>query len=83
VTTREKLKKMLTDRGLFDDQAEAIMAVAIPKIESLTPSKVTWDSPADDYPKELYGVMWLPLRDTAREWIKENAPHAWFRPAFD
>ena len=84
MTTREKLRKMLTDKGMFDSQADAVLKDAIPAIESLTPDyRITWDRPASEYPDAIYNVMWLPLRDAAREWIAKNAPEAWYRPMFD
>lgn len=84
MTTREKLKKMLTDRGMFDSQADAVLAEAIPTIESLTPDyKITWDRPASEYPDVVYNVMWLPLCDAAKAWIAKNAPQAWYRPMFE
>jgi hypothetical protein len=84
VTTKEKLKKMLTDRGMFDNQADEVLKEAIPKIESLTPDyTITWDRPADEYPDPFYNIVRLPLYDAAREWIAKNAPQAWFRPMFE
>lgn len=84
MTTRGKLREMLTSRGMFDSQAEEVLKIAIPRIESTTPShRITWDRPANEYPKEVYNAMWLFLRTAAKEWIAENAPDAWFRPMFD
>ncbi len=31
MTTKEKLKKMLTDRGMFDDQADEVLTEVIPR----------------------------------------------------
>lgn len=84
MTTKERLKKMLTDHGMFDNQADAVLEEAIPKIEGATPDyQVTWDRSADEYPEALYGVMWLYLKDAALKWIDKNASHAWFRPMFE
>lgn len=84
MTTKERLKKMLTDRGMFDDQADAILEEAIPKIESATPDyQMTWNRPAEEYPDVLYNVMWIYLKDAALEWIEKNAPQTWFRPMFE
>jgi hypothetical protein len=74
---------MLTDCGMFDDQADAVLAEAIPRIEGCTPNyRVTWDRPADEYPDVVYNAMWLHVKDVALKWIDENAPQAWFRPMF-
>ncbi len=84
MTTKERLKKMLTDRGMFDSQADAVLKEVIPQIESLTPGyRITWDRPANEYPDAVYNVMWLPLRDAALKWIDKNMPQAWFRPMFE
>lgn len=75
---------MLTDRGMFDNQADAVMQEAIPLLERLSKGyRITWERPASEYPEPIFNVMWLPLRDTALKWIKENAPEAWFRPLFE
>ncbi len=84
MTTKERLKKMLTDKGMFDSQANAILREAIPKIESMTPNyRITWDRPASEYPDVVYNVMWRPLCEAALKWIDENMPEAWFRPMFE
>ncbi len=83
MTTREKLKKMLVDKGMFEDQAEEVMEMAIPKIEELTPGyRITWDRPADEYPAPLYSIFWLTLKEVAIKWIDANVPKAWYRPMF-
>lgn len=83
MTTREKLKKVLTDNGMFPEQAEEVLARAIPEIEKLTPNyQITWDSPAEEYPNAVYVTMWLTLKPIALAWIDEKLPRAWFRPMF-
>lgn len=81
MTTREKLKKMLVDNGMFENQAEKVLEIAIPKIAAATP--ITWDRPAEEYPEPLYNIMWFYVKTAAKEWIAENAPEAWYRPMFD
>jgi len=84
MTTRERLKGMLTERGMFDENADEVLKEAIPRIEKSTPDyKITWDRPADEYLDAFYDSMWLSLRDVALEWIDEKAPEAWFRPMFE
>ncbi|MFH1677785.1 MAG: hypothetical protein ABH888_03170 [Patescibacteria group bacterium] len=83
MTTKEKLRKMLTDRGMSDNQADEVLKEAIPQIEGLTPGyKITWDRPASEYPDVVYNVLWLSLCDAAKKWIDANAPEAWYRPMF-
>ena len=84
MTTKEKLKAMLTERGMFDDQADEVLKEAIPQIESLAPDhRYTWDSPASGYPDVFYNAMWITLRKVAQKWIKDNMPEAWFLPMFE
>jgi hypothetical protein len=84
VTTKDNVKKMLTDNGMFDTDAEKILAIAIPKIERLTPQyQITWDRPASEYPDVIYPILWMTIKDTAKEWIEKNQPLAWYRPLFD
>lgn len=84
MTTREKLKSMLVQKGMFDDEAEAVLAIAIPKIEAATPNyRITWDRPEHEYPEPVLRAMWLHVKQAAKEWITKNAPEAWYRPLFD
>lgn len=84
MTTKEKLKQMLIDNGMFPNQADAVLGEAIPRIEAVTPDyKITWDRPASEYPDVVFNAMWLHVRDVAKHWIAENAPQAWYRPMFD
>ena len=64
-------------------EAVKIMDVAIPMFEAMTPDyKVTWDSPAEDYPDAFYAVGFLTVKRAAVQWIDENIPQAWFRAMF-
>lgn len=84
MTAKEKLKKMLTDQGMFDNEANAVLEEAIPQIESLIPDyKITWHSPVSEYPDAVYNAMWHPLCDAALKWIDKNAPRAWYRSMFE
>ncbi|MFZ2310449.1 MAG: hypothetical protein WAW11_02805 [Patescibacteria group bacterium] len=84
MTTREKLIKMLVDNGMFESQAKKVLEIAIPKIEEATSNHdFTWDRPAEEYPESLYEIMWICVKATAKDWLAENAPQAWFRPMFD
>lgn len=84
MTTQERFKKMLIDCGMSDNQADAVLEIAIPRIESAAPNyRITWDRPAEEYPDVLYNTWWLYLKDAALEWIEENIPQAWFRSMFE
>ena len=82
-TTKQKLLKLLEDRGMFPDQAEATLEQAIPVIESLVPDYcITWDRPAYEYPEVMYSIWLVTLKAEALKWIDANIPQAWFRPMF-
>jgi hypothetical protein len=84
MTTKEKLKDMLVQNGMFEKQAEKVLDIAIPRIEALPPrERITWDRPAEEYPDVLYKIMWSEVKQAAKEWLAENAPEAWYRPIFD
>jgi len=84
MTTKEKFKAMLTDRGMLESQASAVLAEAIPKMDALAPGyKITWNRPAGEYINSFYGVMAPTLYAVAKRWIEENAPQAWCRPMFE
>jgi len=84
MTTKEKLSKMLVDNGMFENQANKVLDIAIPRIEAATPRyRFTWDRPAEEYPDILYKIMWFEVKKAAKEWLAENAPEAWYRPMFD
>jgi hypothetical protein len=83
MTTREKFKKFLTDKGMFDEQAEEVMKAFIPKADSLATSyQITWDRPAEEYAPSLYSVLSITLKEEAIKWIDTNCPKAWYREMF-
>jgi hypothetical protein len=82
-TVEQKLHSYLFERGMFPDQADQVIAKFKDAVKALTPNDVIkYDSPADDYPPQLYAVWSLELGDVAVEWIDENCPKAWYRPLF-
>lgn len=83
MTVREKLKKMLTDCGMFDNQADKVLEEAIPAMESMGEAfTLTWDSPSEHYPDSMYSIIRIPLYKETLKWIDKNAPEAWFRDIF-
>ena len=48
-TVRQKCLEMLTGKGMFDSQAEAVLEQARPQLE-IDGYRMTWNSPADEYP---------------------------------
>ena len=74
---------MLVAKGMFESQAEQVMEIAKPKLDSILEDyNFTWDRPASEYPDVIYNVVYASLKPIALEWIEENAPQAWFKPMF-
>ena len=80
MTIEEKLKKMLFNCGMFEDQASQVIAKFI--AESDESMNGRWSEPADAYPDALFAALWINLKDTTLAWIDENIPQAWFRSTF-
>ena len=74
---------MCVERGMFEEQAKEVVELTIPKIDAQDDYKTTWDRPANEYPDSLYAVMFLYVKETAKKWIEQNIPQAWFKPMFD
>ena len=84
MNTREKFEKMLFEMGMFEDQAKAVMELAIPVCDAVIPDyKITWDRPADEYPEPFYRVVFLSVKPVAKKYIEDNCPMAWFKPMFE
>ena len=82
MTFKEKMVELLHGQGMFQSQAEAVveLVIADPANEAM---KGRWNEDIAGYPPEIVAVLWLSTKHTAREWIAENCPRAWFRPLFD
>lgn len=83
MTVREKLQNMLVNKGMFESQANEVMNIAEPELNKLVNDyKITFDRPADEYPSEIYTILFMALRPIALKWIEENIPMAWYKPMF-
>lgn len=83
MTTKQRLHAMLTDRGMFDSQADKVLADFIPAMNKESNEyNITWDRPADEYPDIMYSLWFQQLKVYALNWLNENAPEAWFKPMF-
>ncbi|MFT7614325.1 MAG: hypothetical protein ACI9J3_003307 [Parvicellaceae bacterium] len=83
-TVRGKLEEMLIERGMFDTQAEAVMDLAIPKMDDVVENyNFTWDTDSNEYPQVIYNVLFSTVKETALEWINTNKPQAWYKPMFE
>ncbi len=76
-TVRKKLELMLIERGMYEDEATAVMDIVVKQVDD------KWDLPAVHYPNEFYAAMFLSyVNPAALEWIDKNAPDAWYRDMF-
>lgn len=83
MNTRQRFEEILTEMGVFEEQASAIMDKAIPIVNEQLPNyRITWDRPSEEYPDAFYSVVFITVKRAALEWIDENIPQAWFRPMF-
>lgn len=83
MTVREKLKDMLIQRGMFEDQAKEVIELSILELnKDADDYKITFDASSDVYPDGLYAAMFITIRPIALKWIDDNKPRAWFRPMF-
>jgi len=79
---------MIFQRGVFEEQAKAIMDYVIPKFDALAVDmkishKMDWNGRADRYPDVLYLTIFnLNLKPLVVEWIDANTPQAWYRSMF-
>jgi len=81
MTFREAMVKAMTSRGMFQTQAMDVIGNYIE--ENINDSMLgRWNDDVSAYPDNLQTVLWLSVKDYAHEWIKANAPEAWFRPMF-
>ena len=82
MTTREKFEKVLSDQGMWPEQAKDVMDIAIPVIDSRYDHKMAWGMTADGYPNKLYAALFFTIRPIALKYIDDNMPNAFFRDAF-
>jgi hypothetical protein len=81
MTVKEKMIESLVNKGMWPDQAEAVFAEALPRLEPKG-YKLTLDAPASDYGEPVYVVASLVLDEVALAYIDQHCPQAWFRPMF-
>ena len=81
MTFREAMIQEMTKRGMFLQQAEQVIdkEIAENKNESM---EGRWFENIHAYPEGLVNVVWVGVKQSAYEWIEENAPMAWFKPMF-
>lgn len=81
MTIREWAEGYCRERGMFPDQAKAVIdALAADEIGK--PMLGRWDDRVDGYPPPMMAVLAISIDDRAVRWIDANCPKAWFRPVF-
>jgi len=82
MTFKDKAKEMLTERGLSEDEAEAVIekVVAAPETAAM---QGRWDSHIEGYPPQVVNVLWVTVKTHALEYIEATCPLAWFKPMFE
>nr|WP_229650533.1 hypothetical protein [Vibrio splendidus]MCC4883202.1 hypothetical protein [Vibrio splendidus] len=80
ITVREVMQQRLESNGMFDTQAIAVIKTAEAEMTSMAGN---WGKEADGYPKAVIVMTWLSVKAIALKWIEENAPQAWYKPAFE
>ena len=81
MTIREKLRRFMTDRGLWSHEADEILS----KIESDESNKEltqVFNDVAEGYPKEFMAVAILVVSHDVVEWIDANCPKHFARMNF-
>lgn len=83
MTVQQKIQDKLQERGMSQPQSEEVFNYAWQKIKGMFQDyNLTLDSPSADYPEIIYSLIFLNIRPHALNWITENKPEAWFKPAF-
>jgi hypothetical protein len=82
MTFHEYAIQYLTNNGMFDDQASAVVGMA--KTHSLFTEfgERRFSDNTSDYPQPMMSVFLVSLNRVAVEWIDANCPNAWFRGVF-
>jgi len=81
MTLEEKIKEMLFERGLFEDQAKEIFDM-MREDKANESMQDRWRDDIAGYPEPLLAVLWMSAKLTAVQWIDDNCPQAWYRPLF-
>lgn len=82
MTFKERVIELLYKRGMFQDQAEEVLelAMADPANEAM---KDRWNDHIEGYPPQTLTVLWFSVKRVALDYIIKNCPQAWFRPMFE
>ena len=77
-TFREVAFCYLTSHGMFERQADEVMA----ELENSDDSMARWSDRASDYPEVMTKLVILATKKAAIRWIDRCQPRAWYRQMF-
>lgn len=81
MTIEQELKNMLMNNAVPSSHTDAIINKA-KETESFELMEGRWGDSSGYYNQQFKDLVWSSLRQVALEYIDENIPKAWFRPAF-
>lgn len=82
MTIEEKIRQTLSERGLFPHMCDDIME-RIKSDDAHKSTPVRWADNVNNYPPQLFDIVWEIARYHTLEYIDEKLPNVWFRPAFE
>ncbi len=82
VTIRDYLRKEIYDRGIFENQVDAIMAMIVPE-GATAPLHDILEKSIKGYPDMVLMMSWITVKKIAADWLRDNTPQHWARPMFD
>jgi hypothetical protein len=78
---KDRMIKELFSRGLFENQAEAVLKQYVGS-DMGEAMRDRMDDDESDYPDCVTSVVWLGVKLSALEWIDATCPEHWARPLF-
>ena len=81
MTLEERMIKELTERGLFEDQAQTILEIYKGDLGEVMAGR--WNESVEGYSENTIKGIWGGVKIVTREWIAENLPRAFFAPLFE
>lgn len=73
MTIKKKMKDMLISHGAWDNEADAILAIAQGEKQN-EPMQGRWEDEVSYYLPSFLTVAWMSVRQTAIKYFEENNP---------
>lgn len=81
-TLRQCGENMLTECGLWPNEADSIMDAAQAS-RANDAMKGRWNEDASAYPSSILAILRVSIFAEAKSWLATNSPRHWARPMFD